>query len=101
MPDPPVVTEVKATSLQDTPVIGTFSAIDLEQKPLTFSLGCQPRYGRVEFLDSVKPGEVPFRYIPDEKSFGTDSFTILADNGEVVNAGLVRRLHRAIIMVVY
>ena len=90
--DPPLVAEVKATSLQDTPVIGTFSAIDQEQKPLTFSLGCLPRQGQAELRDSIVPGEVSYQYIPDEKTFGTDSFVVLVNNGDVTNAELVRRL---------
>ena len=87
-----MVDEAVVTGLQDTPVVGILSASDPEGKPLTFSLGCKPRFGTVEFLEPTgdgSSGEVPFRYVPDDKAFGTDSFLFIASNGEAINAGLV------------
>ena len=92
VPDPPIINNVKATSVQDQPIVGSLTAIDLENKPLTFTLACPPRNGTLEFLDTMSSstGDVPFRYIPDPQSSGTDSVLVIASNGEALNAGVVR-----------
>ena len=89
--DPPVAESQSLTVDEDGVIVGTLSAYDPEGGPVTFSLGCPPQFGTIEFLDPTEEGTIPFRYTPFPEAFGTDSFVFFAsDNEGAVGAGLVR-----------
>ena len=88
--DPPVTEAQSLTVDEDGVILGTLSAFDPEGGLITFSLGCPPQFGTIEFLDPITEGEIPFRYTPFPEVSGTDSFVFLASDGSDVGAGLVR-----------
>ena len=88
--DPPVLEPQSLTVDEDGVIVGTLSAYDPEGGLVTFSLGCPPRFGTIEFLDPIEEGTIPFRYTPFPEVSGTDSFVFLGSDGSAVGSGLVR-----------
>ncbi|WP_165840151.1 Ig-like domain-containing protein [Motiliproteus coralliicola] len=75
--DPPVADDKTASGLEDTPIPLTFSGSDIEQTPLEFSPATQPQHGTLTQVDGR------YAYQPNPDYFGPDSFTYIANDGEL------------------
>ncbi|MFC4778866.1 tandem-95 repeat protein [Paenibacillus sp. GCM10023252] len=74
--DAPVASGSVSTTAEDTPVNGAVTAVDADGDALTFSLLTSPSYGiAVVNVDGT------YTYTPQTEFFGTDSFTVLVDDG--------------------
>lgn len=74
--DPPQIGDYNENTLEDTPVSGTVSGTDPDGDELEYRKGSEPLNGSVE----VSTGGA-WTYTPDENFHGTDSFTIIVDDG--------------------
>ena len=89
--DAPSTTDLALSTSEDTPVSGSISATDADGDSLSFSLSTEPTNGAVTltYLLSTLPnnGSVTlnadgtFSYTPAEDFNGSDSFTVLIDDG--------------------
>ncbi|SFW65903.1 Ig-like domain-containing protein, partial [Chitinophaga sancti] len=74
---PPVVNGgYDITTEQDKPVKDTLTATDPDGDPLTFDKGSKPAHG-----DVVVDKDGTYTYTPDPGYTGTDTFTIIVDDG--------------------
>ncbi len=74
--DAPVATDDARTTPEDTPVSGVVTSTDVDGDALTASLDSGPSNGSV----TVNP-DGTYSYTPDPDFTGTDSFTVLIDDG--------------------
>ena len=72
--DAPVAQNGSASGTEDTPIIATLVATDVDSESLTYRLGTQAAHGTTV----VNPGGT---YTPNANFNGTDSFTFLANDG--------------------
>ncbi|MEZ8747905.1 Ig-like domain-containing protein, partial [Vibrio splendidus] len=75
--DLPVGEDVSVTTDEDTPVSGSLTATDADNDQLTFSKGTEPENGSVVVDENGN-----WTYTPDENYNGSDSFTVVVDDGE-------------------
>src|SRR5262249_38691692 len=76
--DPPVANNGSASTNEDTQLIGSLSATDVDNNPLTFIKVANPANGTV-----VVDSNGTFVYTPNANFFGSDSFTFKANDGSV------------------
>jgi VCBS repeat-containing protein len=74
--DPPVANSDAASTPEDTPVVGTLTASDVENDPLTFALADNAANGTVTVASNGT-----FTYTPNANFHGNDSFTFRANDG--------------------
>ncbi|MEP0940453.1 MAG: Ig-like domain-containing protein [Rhizobiaceae bacterium] len=74
--DLPTGVSTPATTLEDTPVSGSIAMTDIDGDTVTASAGPDPDHGSV----TVNP-DGTWTYVPDADFEGTDSFTIIIDDG--------------------
>ncbi len=67
----------EVTTPEDTPKSGTLDTADLDGDTLAFSTDTAPTHGSV----TVDPATGAWTYTPDPDYVGTDSFTVLVDDG--------------------
>ena len=75
--DLPVGEDVSVTTDEDTPVSGSLTATDADNDQLTFSKGTEPSNGSVVVDENGN-----WTYTPDENYNGSDSFTVVVDDGQ-------------------
>ncbi|MDH5936644.1 Ig-like domain-containing protein [Vibrio splendidus] len=75
--DSPVGEDVSVTTDEDTPVSGSLTATDADNDQLTFSKGTEPLNGSVVVDENGN-----WTYTPDENYNGSDSFTVVVDDGQ-------------------
>ncbi|MCC4819925.1 tandem-95 repeat protein, partial [Vibrio lentus] len=75
--DSPVGEDVSVTTDEDTPVSGSLTAADADNDQLTFSKGTEPSNGSVIVDENGN-----WTYTPDENYNGSDSFTVVVDDGK-------------------
>ncbi|MEZ8464713.1 Ig-like domain-containing protein, partial [Vibrio splendidus] len=75
--DLPVGEDVSVTTDEDTPVSGSLTATDADNDQLTFSKGTEPSNGSVVVDENGN-----WTYTPDENYNGSDSFTVVVDDGK-------------------
>ncbi|WP_061017876.1 Ig-like domain-containing protein [Vibrio splendidus] len=75
--DLPVGEDVSVTTDEDTPVNGSLNATDTDNDQLTFSKGTEPSNGSVVVDENGN-----WTYTPDENYNGSDSFTVVVDDGQ-------------------
>ncbi|NAZ71075.1 Ig-like domain-containing protein, partial [Vibrio toranzoniae] len=73
----PVGETLSFTTDEDTPVSGSLSASDEDGDSLTFSKGTDPSNGSVVVDENGN-----WTYTPDENYNGSDSFTVVVDDGQ-------------------
>ncbi len=74
--DPPTVSPAVLTTDEDTALIDTVAAVDVEGQPISFRIGEPPRNGIVSI--NATTGE--FSYTPNANVNGTDDFTVIASD---------------------
>jgi len=74
--DAPVTADQNLTTPEDTPLLGTVVATDVDGDALTFSKGSDPAHGTV-----VVNADGSFVYTPSKDYNGSDSFTVTVDDG--------------------
>lgn len=83
----PYATDMSVTTHKDVPVSGTLAGTDLDGEPLTYVLLSNGARGRVVIMN---PRSGAFRYRPNRRAFGTDSFTYkIISDGIESNVGKV------------
>ncbi|MEZ9138516.1 MULTISPECIES: Ig-like domain-containing protein, partial [unclassified Vibrio] len=75
--DLPVGEDVSVTTDEDAPVSGSLTATDADNDQLTFSKGTEPSNGSVVVDENGN-----WTYTPDENYNGSDSFTVVVDDGQ-------------------
>ncbi|EAP95016.1 putative calcium-binding outer membrane-like protein, partial [Vibrio splendidus 12B01] len=75
--DLPVGEDVSVTTDEDTPVSGSLTATDADNDQLTFSKGTEPSNGSVVVDENGN-----WTYTPDENYNGSDSFSVVVDDGQ-------------------
>ena len=80
--DAPVARDVSLDAIEDTPVSGSFDAIDMDGNGLTASVVSGPSHGSV-----IRDIDGSFTYVPAQDFSGTDSFTYLV-NDSVLNSNI-------------
>ncbi|MEZ8349590.1 Ig-like domain-containing protein, partial [Vibrio splendidus] len=75
--DLPVGEDVSVTTDEDTPVSGSLTATDADNDQLTFSKSTEPSNGSVVVDENGN-----WTYTPDENYNGSDSFTVVVDDGQ-------------------
>ncbi|MCF7505482.1 Ig-like domain-containing protein, partial [Vibrio sp. L3-7] len=75
--DLPVGEDISVTTDEDTPVSGSITATDADNDQLTFSKGTEPSNGSVVVDENGN-----WTYTPDENYNGSDSFTVVVDDGQ-------------------
>lgn len=80
---PPVATDVSATTPVNTAVVIALAATDAENDPLTFRVTAQPANGTLSAVDA--DGNVG--YTPNTDFTGSDSFTYVANDGHADSNG--------------
>ena len=74
--DAPVAQDATTSTQEDSTVMGSLSATDVDGDPLTYSVATQPSNGTVLISPS---GD--YTYTPDANYNGSDSFTFVANDG--------------------
>lgn len=69
-----------ASTPEDMPANGVIRATDHENDPLTFRIVTAPQRGRLTMDDAGR-----WTYTPDPNFAGTDSFSVIADDGKTVS----------------
>jgi hypothetical protein len=83
----PYATDMSVTTHKDVPVSGTLAGTDLDGEPLTYVLLSNGARGRIVIMN---PRSGAFRYRPNRRAFGTDSFTYkIISDGIESNVGKV------------
>ena len=75
--DPPIAEPVTASTPRDTAVLVTLSASDIDGDPLTYTIVDQPAHGTLTGTGTTRT------YTPDTGYTGADTFTYLANDGNV------------------
>ena len=76
--DAPVAQDGSASGNEDTPIVGTVVATDLDGPTLTYALGVQAANGTV-----VVNTDGTYTYTPNPNFNGSDSFTFTANDGTI------------------
>ena len=76
--DAPIATPTSSTTNEDQPVKGQIVARDPDQDLLTYSVTTTPEHGTV----SLDPTTGAYTYTPNANYNGSDSFTVLVDDGK-------------------
>jgi len=78
--DVPIAEDQAVTTIEETPIDITLTAVDIEGDPLEYAIVAQPAHGAVTLADNVAT------YTPALNYFGEDSFTFTANDGLVNSA---------------
>jgi len=82
--DGPVVDDLFVETAQDVTVVGSLSASDVDDDPLTFGLTVAPSRGTASVA-----ADGTFEYTPDALFVGVDVFTISVSDGDLEDLGVV------------
>jgi hypothetical protein len=80
---PPVAADVEAETDEDESVTVYLSANDPDSDEVTFSIESGAAHGSVARLEQTGPMSATVVYRPQDNYHGTDSFTFVADDGEL------------------
>ncbi|MFN3857820.1 MAG: Ig-like domain-containing protein [Caulobacter sp.] len=82
--DAPVADDSSNSGDEDTDIVGTVTATDVDGPDVTYSLDTGPSNGSV-----VVNADGTYTYTPDADFYGTDSFTFTASDGSLSDTGTV------------
>jgi len=75
--DVPIAEDQAVTTIEETPIDITLTAVDIEGDPLEYAIVAQPAHGTVTLVGNIAS------YTPALNYFGEDSFTFTANDGLV------------------
>ena len=87
--DPPVVFDLSLTVLEGESFVGFLEGYDPEGENITFSAGCPPERGYVEFSTEPSLTTASFNFTSYPQSAGRDTFIVTVSDGELEGYGLV------------
>ena len=73
---PPVVSDISAFTDEDIVLDIELNAVDPDSRQITYMVVTPASNGTVNVINNI------VRYIPDQNFFGSDSFTVIANDGE-------------------